>query len=153
MAKTNVNKNNKEELLDVGFYLDNLEMFDKGYSFKPDETEFPKVRAGQVIDEEKSVRWNREEVERRINARKEEEKRLQQHYYEVRNSYLDDIKKALMRDYRRSITSDKEFSILWAKAYENGHSCGYREVVNYFEEYADMYTELLEARNNNKNTK
>ena len=35
-----------------------------------------KYKAGEIIDEEKSVRWNREEVERRNNLRIEEVKRL-----------------------------------------------------------------------------
>ena len=42
---------------------------------KPSEN-FRKVKTGDIIDEEKSVRWNREEVERLKEAYGEEVKRL-----------------------------------------------------------------------------
>ena len=46
-------------------------------SVSPDKKEFPKYKEGDVIDEDQSVRWNREEVQRRMEARKAETERLQ----------------------------------------------------------------------------
>lgn len=43
---------------------------------EPDVKDFPIYAEGDVIDEEKSVRWNREEVTRRMQARENERNRL-----------------------------------------------------------------------------
>lgn len=42
----------------------------------PDVKDFPIYVEGDVIDEEKSVRWNREEVTRRMQAREDEKFKL-----------------------------------------------------------------------------
>ena len=52
------------------------------------EKEFQKVEEGHVFDEDKSVKWNREEVIRVNNEYKAEEDRLR----EIRNQSIDDAR-------------------------------------------------------------
>lgn len=56
-----------------------------------------KVRKGDIIDEDKSVKWNREEVERRIKARDDEVKRLNKEKNEACNKARTDLYKAIKR--------------------------------------------------------
>lgn len=94
----------------------------------------------------KTVKWNREEVERRINVRAEEVKQLQTLRNKLDNLYERTIIKVLAKKYKISI---KEVGIIWAKAYEDGHSFGVTFVYDTFSELADMYEELRKAANVN----
>jgi len=62
---------------------------------KPDPKKFPTYKEGDVIDEEQSVRWNREEVARRIQAYKDEIKRLEdvrlENIHKVNNDVIEAI--------------------------------------------------------------
>ena len=49
------------------FYVECYDNFLSHFSCIPDANLFPKYKEGDVIDEDKSVKWNREEVQRRIN--------------------------------------------------------------------------------------
>jgi flagellar biosynthesis/type III secretory pathway protein FliH len=42
--------------------------------------------------------------------------------------------------------SDAQYAVLYAKAYDDGHSAGYDEVFSYMEEYATFYSDMLQAR-------
>ena len=138
------NEDSIKKLTDINVILESWEMFYKNFSCKPDEKEFPKYNRGDIIDEDKSVKWNREEIERRINVRAEEVKRLQTLRNKLDNLYDKTMKKALAKKYKISV---KEAGIIWAKAYEDGHSFGIRCVYDTFSELADMYEELRKAAN------
>ena len=62
---------------------------------KPDPKKFPTYKEGDVIDEEQSVRWNREEVSRRIQAYENEIKRLEdirlENIHKVNNDVIEAI--------------------------------------------------------------
>lgn len=109
------------------------------FSCKPDADKFPKYRVGDVIDEDKSVKWNREEVERLIEARANEVKRLNTEKNAISHLFDDAIKQMLSKEYSVSV---EETKILWRYAYEEGHSSGLNDVVSYFREFAGMYNEL-----------
>ena len=136
------NEDTIKKLTDIHVILESWEMFCKNFSCKPDETEFPKYKHGDVIDEDKSVKWNREEIERCINARTKEVKRLQTLRNKLDNLYEKTVIKILAKEYKISI---KEASILWRKAYEDNHSYGITSVYNTFVELAEMYEELRNA--------
>lgn len=143
MYATNyTNEDTIKKLTDIHVILESWEMFYRNFSCKPDETEFPKYKHDDVIDEDKSVKWNREEIERRINARTEEVKRLQTLRNKLDNLYEKTAIKVLAKEYKISI---KEASILWRKAYEDSHSSGITSVYSTFVELADMYEELRNA--------
>lgn len=80
-------KNAIEQLTDINVILQSWEMFCKHFDYKPDEKKFPKYNPGDVIDEEKSVKWNREEVERRMDARTKEKKQLRALHNELNSLY------------------------------------------------------------------
>lgn len=140
------NEDSIKKLTDINVILESWDMFYKNFSCKPDEKEFPKYNRGDIINEDKSVKWNREEVERRINVRAEEVKQLQTLRNKLDNLYERTIIKALAKKYKISI---KEVGIIWAKAYEDGHSFGVTFVYDIFSELADMYEELRKAANEN----
>lgn len=136
-------KNLIEQLTDVGMILQSWEMFCKHFDYKPDEKKFPKYNPGDVIDEEKSVKWNREEVERRMDARTKEKKQLRALHNELNSLYEKTMIKALAKEYK---ISEKEVGIIWAKAYDDLHAFGMTDVYDKFCELADMYEELREVR-------
>lgn len=138
------NEDTIKKLTDINVILESWEMFYKNFSCKPDEKEFPKYNRGDIIDEDKSVKWNREEIERRINVRAEEVKRLQKLGNKLDNLYEKTIIKALANKYKISV---KEAGIIWRKAYEDSHSFGVKYVYDTFVELADMYEELRKAAN------
>lgn len=138
------NEDTIKKLTDINVILESWEMFYKNFSCKPDEKEFPKYNSGDIIDEDKSVKWNREEIERRINVRAEEVKRLQTLRNKIDNLYEKTAIKVLAKQYKISI---KEAGILWRKAYEDDHSFGVKSVYDTFVELADMYEELRKAAN------
>lgn len=143
MYATNyTNEDTIKKLTDINVILESWEMFYKNFNCKPDEKEFPKYNRGDVIDEDKSVKWNREEIERRINARTEEVKRLQTLRNKLDNLYEKIAIKVLAKEYKISI---KEACILWRKAYEDSHSSGITSVYHTFVELADMYEDLRNA--------
>lgn len=104
-----------------------------------------KYREGYIIDEEKSVRWNREEVQRRNNAYNNEYDRLKY----VRNHSLfvaiDTIKcQYILNNLNLPISeiADK----IWSKSYENGHSGGASEIFNYIDEYIEFVNDVDKLR-------
>ena len=136
-------KNAIEQLTDINVILQSWEMFYAHFNCRPDEKEFPIYYQGYIIDEDKSIKWNRKEVERRMTARAEEGKRLRALYSELNSSYEKTLLKALAKEYE---ISTKEASIIWTKAYTDNHSYGMSSVCNRFDELADMYEELREVR-------
>ena len=104
------NEDTIKKLTDINVILESWEMFYKNFSYKPNEKEFPKYNRGDIIDEDKSVKWNREEIEKRINMRAEEVKRLQKLGNKLDNLYEKTIIKALANKYKISVTySDIEY--------------------------------------------
>lgn len=122
---------------------DSFDHFSLEYSCTPDAEKFPKVKEGDILDEEKSVRWNREEVERLRNARAEEVKRLNREKAEINKLYTDGLVKRLAKE--NHITVD-EAKIIWSKAYDMEHSSGVRACVSEFGELVDMYDALKNAK-------
>lgn len=133
-----------KKLTDINIILESWTIFCRNFSCKPDEKEFPKYKTGDIIDEDKSVKWNREEIERCINARTEEVKRLNTLRNKIDNLYEKTAIKVLAKEYK---ISTKETSILWTKAYEDSHSSGITSVYSTFSELADMYEDLRKAAN------
>lgn len=115
----------------------------KEASCKPDRMKFPYPKVGAVLDREKSVRWNEEEVERQRTAYGEEVKRLNKVYNETSKGYENEIKQLLADEYDISV---EEAGLIWAKAYEDGHSYGVIEVYNHFIDFAELYKELRNVK-------
>lgn len=131
-----------QKLHDINIILESWNEFERNFSCKPDPDEFPKYKTGDVIDEDKSVKWNREEIERRITARNDEVKRLNTMKNTLSNLYETVLIRELAKDYK---ISEKETKIIWSKAYDDNHAYGITSVYNTFTELADMYDDLKNA--------
>lgn len=57
------------------------------------------------------------------------------YYTAQKNNRMKELQETIKADYD---ISDAQFFVLWAPAYENGHSAGLNEVVNCFDEYYEM---------------
>lgn len=92
-----------------------------------------------VIDENKSVKWNREELERleqefksQQTAYREENNRLANEFYCDCKSYI--INNCGVDEY----SATKIYNL----AYTNGHSCGYLSVLGEVDELVDLIADI-----------
>lgn len=100
--------------------------------------EFKKVAVGTILDEEKSVRWNREEVSRLQEEYTEEVKRLNR---ERNKKYVEVIEKIIAFIAEETGLSNEKAKILWEFTYGHHHAYG-DTLFNYLEEYCDLYNDL-----------
>lgn len=105
-------------------------------------TNAPILSEGTILDEEQTVRWNREEVARRNNSRKG---KLAAYMTKI-NQCNRDIDQKIM-DYLRS---EFEFSeavarIVFNEAYERGHHAGHEEVASYAHSCGLFAEQILDA--------
>ena len=77
-----------------------------------------KVPTGYIFDEEKSVKWNREQVDAEI-------------YTAIRQEVGHNL-------------SRKKAIVIWNLAYDWGHSGGIMEICNYLDELMELAEKLLE---------
>lgn len=142
-----VEKTIKANSYDVTELVRLMSEFCYNYSFRPDEDKFPKYKNTDIIDEDKSVKWNREEIERRIAARDNEVKRLNRQYNQVINMYT----KAICADLADTYDlSDAEITKIWNYSYEDHHSEGFYEVYAHCEFLCEFYTDCLALRKKRK---
>lgn len=107
-------------------------------SCKPDDS-FQKVKTGDVIDEDKSVRWNREEVERLKEVYAEEVKRLNR---EKNGAIADATTRAVRLISQEAEVSEEKARILWDFVYEKYHAYG--EMFQHIDEYIDLVNQMKE---------
>lgn len=106
-------------------------------SCKPDET-FKKVKTGTVLDEEKSVRWNREEVERLQRAYLEEVKRLNRQ----KNAKIVDITDRTVKKIAKELgVTEEKAEILWNFVYDRYHASG--EMYMMIDEYIGLLKDVM----------
>jgi len=101
-----------------------------------------KVPANHIFDEDKSVKWNREQVERNNAEYQNEVKRLNTEKNKRRDSILTDIYTAIQNEVGHGISLEKAKS-LWDYAYEQGHSYGIHDVMCNLYEIMDLASTLL----------
>lgn len=108
---------------------------------RPTRPNSKRPKDGEIIDEEKSVRWNREEVVRRQKAWDAECSRLKK----AQNAEIEHISEAIelqiqediKAETKRSI-SKKAATVLWQKAYDRGHACGFADIYCAIEDYEEL---------------
>ena len=110
---------------------------------------FVKPKNGAVIDEDKSVKWNREEVARLQAAYDEEVKRLNTEKNKWRDELYDELYVAIQNEVGGGISVNDASAIFW-KAYERGHSAGYSEVFGYLNDLMDFVGDIVNHRNDKK---
>ena len=132
-----------KEIKDFELLIDCYDDFLCNFCCKPDRDIFPYPKAGTILDEEKSVRWNREEVERLRIEFGEEVKRLNKLKTEISKAYEDQIIRMLAKKYKITIA---EAEIIYSYSYDKGHSGGVRDVIIIFGEFVDTYSQLKDLK-------
>ena len=100
---------------------------------------FPK---GYVFDEDKSVRWNAEEVEQNNKASQEETSELQRNRSVAINSATSEIVKLIVHEFDDKI-NEKQAYIIWNLAYEKGHAYGCPEIEIHLEELIGTFKDFI----------
>lgn len=138
----------------IGYIVDKYSEFICNFSARPDISAFPIVKEGDILDEEKSVRWNREEVARLISERAAESRRLAAVESSIFGFYEDAIVAALADDYSY-VLSVQEARILWNYFRREHESDGPHAVLSHLEDFLDTYAGLkkvfMEERGNENN--
>lgn len=100
---------------------------------------FKRLKDNEVLDEDKSVRWNKEQVQKNHEDYDKEVARLNT----VKNKERDNVLSQIYKEIQSNVTglSEKGAKAIYQYAYEQGHSCGYNEVAGYI---TNLY-ELAEA--------
>ena len=117
------------------------------FSCKPDEEKYPCVASDAILDENKSVKWNREQA-----------KRLRDSYFaksaeysQLKGLLVDKCEKRLITLLGESYGfSFKESKRIWDYVFGNFHSGGIFEVKSCYYDIADLYNELLAIRKNSE---
>ena len=128
--------------------LDELYKKAANLSCKPDPNKFPRYKAGDYIDKDKSVNWNEEEVARRNQAYKDEVARLNR----IRNKAItevEDLIRALIAEDIKYSVKDKSDAwytnaakIIYSSAYDHSHSYGMYDILSTAAEYCNMIVDI-----------
>lgn len=111
------------------------------FSYEPDRNEFPYPKIGTIIDEEKSVKWNREELYRQRTAFEARVEDLNKYKNIIDVNFKEQLNRLLAKDNHITIAESKK---LFDFAYDTDYTKGIRTVVNTYKDLAKMYKELLE---------
>ena len=100
-----------------------------------------------VIDEEQSVKWNREEVTRLRKAFENRVDELNKYKNLIFNEFENGIIKILAKDNHISVAENKK---IWRYVFEERHSNGIRTIIAYYYDFIDVYIDLLKIREEQK---
>lgn len=97
------------------------------------------LREGTVIDENKSVKWNREEVERLNNEMKEKVEMNRKKRRDVERKQTEDIIRAYAND---NGLTEEQVGKIYEHAYRESHSEGRYAVLDTLEELIDLIVDV-----------
>lgn len=100
-----------------------------------------KFKENHIFDENKTVRWNKEEVIRRNEKIDKEIKETLANCESLSNDYNEFIYTNAMEAYGYSRAVVEK---IYSKAYEDSHSNGYKEVLSKFEELLDFVKDVMD---------
>ena len=100
-----------------------------------------------IIDEEKSVKWNREELYRQRAAFEARVEDLNKYKNLIDVHFKEQLNRLLAKDNHITIAESKK---LFDFAYKTDYTKGIRTVVNTYKGLAKMYKELLEIHDSKK---
>ena len=102
------------------------------FSCKPS---FSKYREGYVIDEDKSVKWNREEVEKHNIRYQEEVKRLNNEKNKLYTELVSTIKEYIIEETNvKKTRAEKIYNYLYEE-----HSGNILEMLDYIDDLLDLF--------------
>ena len=136
---------------DLHVLIDSYDEFERNFSCKPDRKEYPYPKAGTVIDENKSVKWNREEVVRLRESFENKVKELNTYKNLIRDAYAEKI---VVLSVKKRDISRNEGRKIWEYAYSKEHDKGIYAITRTFEDVVDLYEGLLKIqKSEEKNAK
>lgn len=104
------------------------------FSCKP--TSCSKYKIGTVIDEDKSVRWNREEVERRNLEFENEVKELNRKKNLLYTEFVFMVKTYIVEE---TNVDENRANKIWGYLSLNYHSYGLHECINHLDELLELF--------------
>lgn len=108
-------------------------------SCKPNFKKLPKE---WIIDENQSVKWNRDQVELNNQNYQKVVKELNAKKNKARDSVYEDIYKKIQDEVGHDISRNSAIKI-WNYAYTEGHSCGWMTIKTYLDEIIDLVSDVL----------
>lgn len=126
--------------------MKNCEIVDKinNGEYEP-KMEYPKLtrhRLDTVIDENKSVKWNKEEVERRNSESIKAREEYRNSMYEGESKFKEDVDSYLEYLYEGSLNK-AQANVIVKKAWEENHSEGFLSVLDKADELAEWTIEII----------
>lgn len=108
--------------------------------------EYPKekkLNENHIFDENQTVKWNRDEVNRYNESIDKQLQEYDNSEHSGNNNFQEDVIAYLIEEYG----FNKEMaSKVFYKAYEDGHSCGYSEVLTYAMDYGEFVDEVIKLK-------
>ena len=98
------------------------------------------LRDTDFIDENKSVKWNREQIEKENDKIRLHNKAIKEAKNNGPLKFEDDLKEAIMNEHDLNAT---QASAVFLIAYENGHSAGMKEILWAAQDLCKLAEEVL----------
>lgn len=99
-----------------------------------------------IFNEEKSVKWNREEVERKNHERDELEKELQRAKNTASNEIHEDIYYAIQNEVDNAHISREAATGIWEYAYQQSHVYGWNDIKICLDEVMELISKILNSK-------
>ena len=96
-----------------------------------------------VVDENKSVKWNREEVERLNEENRSELRKSQEECRNTYNNILDEIFTYYKEEYPEILKNFNQFKNLWERVKDNSLTYGWHSVMSDLEDRLDEIDEFI----------
>lgn len=103
-----------------------------------------KVPGDHIFDEDQSVKWNREQVEKNNQRYRDKVARLNTEKNKARDNVLELIYDKIQYEVGHRI-SRKKAQAIWSFAYERGHSFGFTSIQSELSDLIDLAITLLEG--------
>lgn len=95
-----------------------------------------------IIDENQSVKWNRQKVQEHNELAQQTKKIYRDKMNEIDRWFNEQVQEAIQNEIH---VSEKVAGIIFNQAYEDGHANGYNEVIHYAERYCEFIQSILNA--------
>lgn len=102
------------------------------------------LKKTSYIDENKSVRWNKDEIARLINDEQIKINTANKKLLDARLSIVEYIKDCIKNDFD---LTDRAVEIIYDRAYSDGHSYGFYDVYSRAIEYGEFVRQILDSSN------
>lgn len=109
----------------------------------PCRPDFKKLPKDFITDEDRSVKWNREQVELNNKKYQDEVSRLNTAKNKARDAANKEIYKKIQDEVGHGI-SEKAAMKIWDRAYSNSHAYGVMEVLNELDDLIDFVKSILD---------